>query len=386
MQEVQETASRAHGRPLRLVDATMLWTETSGGVRRYLDAKHAWLARQPGVRHTLVVPGPGAAGDGLRRFAAPVLPFSGGYRFPVRRGPIADLVAAGDPYVTAWAVLDAAQRRGVPAVAYCHGDLEAMARLAGGAPAARLARAYARKVYGEFDAVFAGSASMAGRLRDLGLERVLPQPLGVDVEAFHPSRASPAWRAALGLDAGCRLLVYAGRFAPEKHLGVLAAAVDLLGPPYTLLAIGAGPTPPAGRRVRCLSFIRDPAMLAVALASADAFVHAGDQETFGLSALEALACGTPLVARRAAGLAELVDASVGVAVERGTPQAFAEGIEALFARPVAPLREAARRRAQANGWQPALEGLLRHYRRLAGSAAVRGPALAGAGSLAGSAK
>ena len=43
------------------------------------------------------------------------------------------------------------------------------------------------------------------------------------------------------------------------------------------------------------------------LASADAFVHAGDQETFGLSVLEAMACGTPAVVRDAEGLAELAD-------------------------------------------------------------------------------
>jgi len=110
-------------------------------------------------------------------------------------------------------------------------------------------------------------------------------------------------------------------------------------------------------------------------------VHAGDQETFGLSALEALACATPLVARRSAGLAELVDERVGVAVERGTAQAFAEAVEALFSRPLEPLREAARRRAERHGWQPALEGLLRHYRRLAGAAGARAAAPAHAAPL-----
>ena len=132
--------------------------------------------------------------------------------------------------------------------------------------------------------------------------------------------------------------MFAGRFAPEKHLDVLAAAVDRLGAPYTLLAIGAGPRPPSGARVRVLPFIAGTAELAQALASADAFVHAGDQETFGLSLLEAMACATPVVARRAGGLAELVDDSVGIGVDANDPALWAEAIAALFASDLGPRR------------------------------------------------
>ena len=56
-----------------------------------------------------------------------------------------------------------------------------------------------------------------------------------------------------------------------------------------LLACGAGPRPPSGDRVLVHPFVADPMALARILASADAFVHAGDQETFGLSVLEAMA-------------------------------------------------------------------------------------------------
>ena len=43
--------------PCRLVDTTLFYSPTSGGVRRYLTAKHAWLAAQAGWQHTLLVPG-----------------------------------------------------------------------------------------------------------------------------------------------------------------------------------------------------------------------------------------------------------------------------------------------------------------------------------------
>ena len=66
-------------------------------------------------------------------------------------------------------------------------------------------------------------------------------------------------------------------------------------------------TAAARRRVVVLPFVTSTRQFATVLASADVFVHAGDQETFGLSVLEAMACGTPAVLRDAEGLAELAD-------------------------------------------------------------------------------
>jgi alpha-1,6-mannosyltransferase len=367
--------------PIHVVDTTMFWSATGGGVRRYLLTKHEWLARRAGWRHTIAVPG-GDAGPGRAVLPSLPLPGSGGYRLPLRRRAIArvlrdlrpELIEAGDPYRVAWGALDAARALAIPAVATCHSNLEAMARLAGGARLgsrlARLARRYLRHLYARFDLVLAPSRSMRNHLLEWGVERVVLQPLGVDGTTFHPGRAQPDWRAALGLPADARVLVYAGRFAAEKHLDVLADAVDRLGPPHVLLAIGAGPMPPAGERVRVLPFIADPARLASILAGASAFVHAGDQETFGLSALEAMACGTPVVVRKAEGLAELAEGGAGVAVERGDGAAFAEAIAALLAGDREEQRRAARARAEASDWDRVLPGLLEHYRRLLGREAT----------------
>ena len=91
--------------PIHVVDATMFWSATGGGVRRYLLTKHEWLSRRAGWRHTIAVPGENAAPG---RAVLPSLPWpgSGGYRLPLRRGAIArvlrelrpDLIEAGDPY------------------------------------------------------------------------------------------------------------------------------------------------------------------------------------------------------------------------------------------------------------------------------------------------
>ncbi len=357
-----------------LVDATMFWSATGGGVRRYLLAKRAWLQRHTAWRHTIAAPV--ADLPGMVALPAFALLGSGGYRLPVRRHALSrelqavrpDLIEAGDPYRLAWAALDAAAALQVPAVAFCHSNIELLAaRLAGrrmGMAAARMARRYAAHLYRRFDLVLAPSESMRAHLADWGVDHAACQPLGVDATLFHPARASASWRSRLGLPASTRLLVYAGRFAPEKRLDVLARAVDRLGPPYMLLAIGAGPTPPAGERVLVQPHLHDPMALARALASADLFVHAGSLETFGLSALEAMACGTPVVARAAEGLGELVDGAVGAAVDDDRPESFAQAIAAQFESDRDGLSRRARERAESYDWGQMLPLLMAHYRRL----------------------
>ncbi len=358
---------------MHVCDVTMLYAARSGGVRRYLDAKRAWLRRH-GWRHTLLIP---AAGDapaepsviGLRSVA---LPRSHGYRVPLGRAEAAaklravrpDLIEAGDPYQLAWAALDAAAVLNVPAVAFCHSDLpRLLARF--GAQAERLAGAYLRRLYGRFDLVLAPSAAMAARLRELGIARVEHQPLGVDTQVFDPARRDAALRMRLGLDPDARLLVYCGRFAAEKRIAVLADALRMLGAPYVLLLVGSGALP-AGLpgNVRILPFVREPPRLAALVAGCDAFVHAGDQETFGLAALEAMACGLPVIAARAAGLRELVSDEAGVLVAPRDARAMAEGISMLFEDDVRRRGRHARLIAEASDWSHVLPQLARRYRTL----------------------
>lgn len=372
----------------------MFWSLTGGGVRRYLLKKHAWLSGESGWSHRIAVPLAGAspAEPWIHRLPSWPIPRSGGYRLPVDRKAIArvivrmqpSLIEAADPYRVAWGALDAARQLGVPSVAFCHSNLERLVQMAAGhglrRAAGAVARHYARRLYNRFDLVLAPSQAMRRHLLDWGVERVVCQPLGVDCSAFTafvadttatvdgvvsgPSSRS-AWRRAHGFTESQRILVFAGRFAPEKNLDVLAAAVGSLGAPYVLLAIGAGPKPPpVSAHVRTLPFMSNTADLAAAFASADAFVHAGDQETFGLSVLEAMACGLPVVVRAAEGLAEMVDANVGIAVAAGTPQAFAEAITALFDKDIAAMGHAARKLALANDWNVVLPTLVARYRAL----------------------
>jgi alpha-1,6-mannosyltransferase len=371
--------------PVRLVDTTMLYAPRSGGVRRYLASKRAWLAaNRPDVRHTLVVPGARDSYDGQGRvsiYAAP-LPFGAGYRWPVvkaawmdrlvRQRP--DIIEAGDPYTPGLAALRAGDALGVPVVGFCHTDLGALAALHIGEWAEKPVQKRWAAIYRQFDQAVAPSRFIAGRLIDAGVHNAIGLPLGVDTELFHPARADrAALRRRLGVAAHERLLVFAGRPAREKRLDVLVGAVEKLGAPYKLLFVGAGGGAPVSDRALCLDYVRDPAELAGVLASCDAFVHANDNEPFGLIVLEAMACGLPVVGVASGGVAESVDQEVGQLAVRSEPAAFAEAIEALFARDLAVISAAARRRAvERHGWDAVFRQLCAIYGGLTGRHAFGG--------------
>lgn len=358
-----------------LLDITMFWSPHGGGVARYLRSKRDWLGAHSTWRHTIMAPGPSTTETS--GIAAPALPFSDGYRFPLRRAAAAraiarqqpDLIEAGDPYRFAWAALDAGQHLGVPVAAVYHSNVDSLAQRWLPRSARGGVRRYLRHLYRRFDVVFAPSQWAADALHDLGLDNVVIQAHGVDCDLFHPRQYDPDWRRESGCTAADVVLLYAGRFAAEKNLGQLAAAVDRLGAPYVLIAIGDGPRPPHGARVRVLPYQSEPALLARALASADVFVHAGDQETFGLAPLEALACGTPVVARACGGLTDLIDGRAAFGVERADPSAFADAI-ASIAPVAASLRAPARQRALEFDANRAFSRLLNRYTALCLSARV----------------
>ena len=226
------------------------------------------------------------------------------------------------------------------------------------------------------DRVRVPSRWMAERLLALGVPHVTLQPLGVDTQAFRPHPPDPEWRARLGLSAHARVALYAGRFAPEKRLPLLADAVARLGPPWVLVAIGGGGAMPRTGPTRTLPAVHGAAQLARHLSQADVFVHAGAQETFGLAVLEALACGVPVVGCAAGGIGELVDERVGCAVDGDDADRWAQAIVATAARDRAALGRAARLRAARFDWSTSLPAWLDDQIRLSGTRGRRAAAAA----------
>jgi glycosyltransferase involved in cell wall biosynthesis len=145
----------------------------------------------------------------------------------------------------------------------------------------------------------------------------------VDDAAFTPGLAEVPLRPQLGLPPDARLLLFVGRLAPNKRVPVLVEALahlrDLMPPVHAVIVGDCGGTYEPERQ-RCreraahlgvadrLHFLGhvDERQLRDAYRDADVFVMPSMHEGFCIPVVEALACGTPVVAARAAALPETV--------------------------------------------------------------------------------
>jgi alpha-1,6-mannosyltransferase len=369
---------------MHLVDITMFYAAEGGGVSTYLNAKAHWLARRRHLsstvlRHTIMSPNVESCDDAvpaLVRIPAAGLPGFHGFRMPLSvsapvrlleaAGP--DLVEAGDAGHCAWAALRMRKRYDIPAVAFYHSDLPRLVRPRLGPWIARGTCRYLANLYRQFDLVMAPSRVMVEQLEDIGV-RAVHQPLGIDSRIFHPGRRDATLREHLGLAPDTRLLIYAGRFTPEKKLHVLVEAVRKLGGRYHLILVGGGPDRAQlrGPGVTIVPFRRDQRQLARLLASCDLLVHPGDCETFGLIVLEAMACGLPVVATDRGGVAELVDPETGILARPDSVDSLAGAIEAIYCRDLVRMGQAARRKAAGRyDWDEILPQVLGRYDILLG--------------------
>lgn len=170
-------------------------------------------------------------------------------------------------------------------------------------------------------------------------------PCGVNLDAF--TAVTPERRAAARrtLDLGdTPTLLFVGRLDPIKGIDLLLESVALLRTPARLLVVGGDPNgDPEVERLRARATelgianrVRFPG--AVPQGELPAYYHAVDAvvvssryESFGLVAVEALACGAPVVASAAGGLPSVVsDGENGLLVRWRSPQAFAEQIDLLL--------------------------------------------------------
>jgi alpha-1,6-mannosyltransferase len=362
---------------MHVVDTTLFFSPTSGGVKRYLTAKHAWLSAHSAHRHSILVPGPRTAlvPGGISTLSGVRLPGTFNYRLPLSLRAWTsmlsalepDLIEVGDPFQPAWCAWTVARRRGIPTVGFFHSDLANTLGRRFGAGVERAVTRYLCAVYGRFDLVLTPSRMMCAYLQRIGLARVALQPLGVDTEIFSPARRTLDLRRMLELPEDARLLVYAGRFSEEKNIPVLRRAMALLGKPYHLLLVGGGRSARPSHNVTVLPYRRDSVELAQWLASADALLHAGSNETFGFVIAESMACGRPVVGVRAGSIPELVDERVGELAALDDAGSLADAVRRLYDRGPEALGEAARERAlQRFTWTHAMQLQLANYASVMG--------------------
>jgi len=366
--------------PLKVLDLTEFYSPRGGGVRSYLEAKARWLGDHTDIAHVILVPGPTALQTSLgkttvRALPGPAVPGSPGYHFLTDRAGLQeaiaqespDIIELGSPLLAARALRRATLPDRTRVVGYFHSDSRgyyvdhglrwapAFVRRAGGSVLA----AYLRSVYGRLDLTICPSRYAESVLAWAGVENTVVVPHGVDVEVFEPVRGARdagrgdvrvqsakrrahsiagaqsaerrvqwnagAWNGERGAGEGV-VAVYAGRLSREKRLDTVLGALPRLHREFglRLVVVGEGHLRPVieayatlhAARCTLHAFIEDRHDLANLYASADFVFAPCPYETFGLAAVEALACGTPIVgANRGAIGALLRDGAPGTAYD-----------------------------------------------------------------------
>ncbi|MFE7569640.1 glycosyltransferase [Streptomyces sp. NPDC057539] len=364
---------------LKIVRLANFVTPASGGLRTALhELGSGYLAA--GHEPVLIVPGERESDEDTSQgrvitLPGPELPGTGGYRvLGARRrlrevleriGP--DRLEVSDRTTLRWTG-EWARRHRIPSVMVSHETADGVLRTWGvpGAAAARAADRLNLRTAWAYSRIVCTTEWAEREFLRIGARNVVRAPLGVDLRRCTPERCSAELRSRYARPEEV-LLVLGSRLSVEKRPGTALDALAELrkrGVPAVLVVAGDGPLR-AGlvRRARAerlpalfLGHVADRAAMADLQATADVCLAPGPAETFGLSALEALACGTPVVASASSALPEVIG-DAGIAA-RDNAAAFADAIQELTARPEGPRRAAARARAELFSWENAVAAFL----------------------------
>jgi glycosyltransferase involved in cell wall biosynthesis len=222
------------------------------------------------------------------------------------------------------------------------------------------------------------TAAVAAEVADayrLPPERLVVTPLGVGPAWRKATPPDPAWLAARGLPE--RYLLFVGNREPRKNLPTLLAAyrellaagapaadavppLVLVGPPGWGEALDLAGLPAAA--VRTPGYLPEEDLARV-MAGAAALVYPSWYEGFGLPVLEALACGTPVVASDLPALREVLGDQAEL-VPPGDTAALADALAKVVEDPGGdPARTDRRARAAAFTWAACAQATLSAYRR-----------------------
>ena len=377
--------------PLILCDLTQSYAPSGGGgISTYLREKRDYVLTQTPHHLLQIVPGPEdrITVNGRHIFAevgARRVPGSPNYRFILRTGVVRDIlkryrpdvIESLCPWVLPWTAIN--HRRAFPETTLIAGyrtdfpnaHVHRVAHDLFGETVANglrsVAYGYARMTYREFDWVYTLSEDARAALARLDITRSDVLPLGVDIGMFSPDKRDPAYRDELGLRGDGPLLVYAGRVDNEKRadrlIGMfkklpadLGASMVMIGDGKLMDRLKAEAT---AMPIAFPGFEKDRAELARSLASSDLYVSAMADETFGISVLEAQACGLPVVGVASGAMPDRVPAGLGLLGPVDDVDAMARNVVDLWRGDHVATGVAARKHVVDNfSWKRTFEHLL----------------------------
>jgi alpha-1,6-mannosyltransferase len=362
---------------MHIVQLANYVTPTSGGQRVALEA----LANQyiqNGNHCTLITPGKKLEhyAAGRRRFVSlpgvPV-PFSGGYRAIIQKSTLQemltllkpDLVELSDKTTLSW-VPEWCANSGIACVLFSHERASNVVaeRFPKWLPVGSIFKRWEKNIENYTQRIVCASQYSADEYSHLK-ERVRIVPLGVDHKVFHVKPDSPK-------AADHPTVLFAGRLSYEKrpHLALLTVReLSMRGVHVTLKIAGDGPMRRKlamlsdGLDVEFLGHISSRQQLAELMSSADVAICPSPLETFGLSVLEILACGTPVVVADSGAGMEIVNKDCGEISELSIGS-MADAVERILSKPRNSYREQCVARASKYSWSICANSMLKLFEEL----------------------
>ena len=249
------------------------------------------------------------------------------------------------------------------------------------------------------DKVIAATPAELAQLRWLyraKRRQIVVIPPGVNTEQFHDSMSADDARRRLGIDPNSHVLLFVGRIEPLKAVDTILEALHVLRETQAnmlkqlhFIIVGGDPDSRSDREMRRLqdlsselginqivSFVgaKEQSFLPIYYSAAAAVIVPSDYESFGMVALEAMSCGTPVIASQVGGLQFLVrDQETGFHVPAREPISLAEAIIALVTDPLktASMGLTAARIAQEYAWSAIAERLIGVLEAVAGQRLTR---------------
>jgi len=257
------------------------------------------------------------------------------------------------------AALFAARKVGIPVTSTFHTNFHAYGGHYGLRVLRGAALGYLRWFHNRTRCTMVPTDQGRAQLAEAGFERLGVLARGVDARQFSPEKRSPALRASWGVGATDPVIVYVGRLAAEKNLGLAVEAflaMQSTTPAAKFVLVGDGPErEPMARRYPHFVWagVQRGEELARHYASADVFIFPSTTETFGNVVTEALASGLVVLAYDYASTRQHVrDGENGYRVPFDDRAAFVRRARETMSRPAAwpPLRAAARATAVGITW------------------------------------
>ena len=210
-----------------------------------------------------------------------------------------------------------------------------------------------RKLSSGYDATVVSGSWLARRLGEHGVDNARVVPFGIDKSGFSPRRRDDRIRqqflAQCGVAPDADLLMVVSRLDPEKRIPTLLEAFKKASEKRRLgmVVFGRGSLERSLQRkidrtpgVHLSGYVGDRDSMAIAMASADAFVHGSAAETYGLVVAEAVCAGVPVVVPDRGGAAALAGPGYAETYQSGNARSCADAIDRLLDRDRESLRSA----------------------------------------------